>query len=105
MTKNNDPTKRLVNGHRYRQLRAAILAANPICHICGQPGADSIDHEIPRSAGGQNTLGNLRSAHLSCNSAKGDRLPGQPAGGTTGRTTQVAYPTNTRDWWGGPSPR
>ena len=42
-----------------------------ICHLCGRPGADTSDHLIPRSRGGDNSLGNLRPAHKGCNSRRG----------------------------------
>ena len=45
------------------------------CHLCGKKGADTIDHVIPRSVGGSDRLTNLRPAHRSCNSTKGNRLP------------------------------
>lgn len=36
------------DGRRYRVLRRAYLAANPICWICGHHGANQIDHDPPR---------------------------------------------------------
>lgn len=36
------------DGRRYRVLRRAYLAANPVCWICGHLGADQIDHDPPR---------------------------------------------------------
>jgi 5-methylcytosine-specific restriction endonuclease McrA len=44
-----------------------------ICHLCGQPGADSIDHLIPESHGGATTPPNLAAAHLRCNQIRGNR--------------------------------
>lgn len=44
-----------------------------ICHLCGQPRADTADHIVPRSKGGDNHPSNLRAAHRSCNSARGNR--------------------------------
>lgn len=41
------------------------------CHLCGHAGASTADHLIPRSLGGDNSLANLRPAHVSCNSARG----------------------------------
>ena len=62
------------NGRAEGRLRRHILARdNWICHICGHPGADTMDHLIPWSHGGTNTLDNLRAAHRSCNSRRGDR--------------------------------
>lgn len=44
-----------------------------ICWICGRPGADTRDHVRPISKGGTNDPSNLRPAHRSCNSARGNR--------------------------------
>lgn len=46
------------------------------CWICGLPMGDdrSLDHVVPLSKGGNNTLDNLRMAHLRCNQRKNDRL-------------------------------
>lgn len=38
------------------------------------PKSPSIDHVIPLSRGGVHTRSNVQSAHLGCNSSKGDRL-------------------------------
>lgn len=34
-----------------------------ICHICQQPGADQVDHRIPRWQGGPDTDNNLAAIH------------------------------------------
>ena len=58
----------------YRKKRARILRQSDVCWICGQPGADSVDHVIPIAKGGTNDPGNLKPAHLfPCNRAKGDK--------------------------------
>jgi 5-methylcytosine-specific restriction endonuclease McrA len=44
-----------------------------ICHLCGQPGANTVDHLIPRSHGGDNSLENSRPACAGCNSARGNK--------------------------------
>lgn len=61
-------------GGRYAaNLTAAVLAAHGrICHLCGQTGATTADHVIPRSKGGTDAMDNLRPAHHGCNSARGD---------------------------------
>lgn len=67
-------------GRRAARLRSATLDAyGTTCHLCGGPGADSADHLIPRSAGGTDTLDNLRPAHLSCNQRRGAGRVGGPA--------------------------
>lgn len=62
------------------------------CRLCGRPidpevawpdpMSASVDHVVPLSRGGAHSMGNVQSAHLGCNSSKGDRLdvPAGPAG-------------------------
>lgn len=48
------------------------------CFICKEPFADekpTIDHWIPRAAGGSDDVFNLRLTHKRCNVLKGDTLP------------------------------
>lgn len=60
-----------------RAENARILAASDVCHICGKPGADAVDHVIPRARGGPDTMANKRPAHHDvppfCNRIKGDK--------------------------------
>lgn len=59
-------------GRRVTRLVALVLAEyGDTCHLCGRPGATTVDHLVPRSAGGDDGLPNLRPAHHSCNSARG----------------------------------
>ena len=61
-------------GREAARIRARVLRESDVCWICGQPGADSVDHVVPRSKGGGNEPSNLRPAHLfPCNRAKGDK--------------------------------
>lgn len=57
---------------------ARILAASDICHICGKPGADAVDHVIPLALGGADHISNKKPAHHDvppkCNRLKGDKL-------------------------------
>lgn len=50
-----------------------------LCARCALPLLPTerwhIDHYLPLSRGGQDTLTNLRLMHASCNLAKGDSLP------------------------------
>lgn len=64
------------NAHRRRKCYAIILAGDPRCAICRQPGADSIDHIKPKSKFPELMwdLGNMQPAHRDCNSRKGDGL-------------------------------
>lgn len=68
--------------HRaYRRNRARTLRREDACHLCGEwidpsrrwpdPWSGSADHVQPTSLGGDN-LGELRAAHLGCNSRRGN---------------------------------
>lgn len=51
--------------------REVIERDNGICHVCGQPGADTVDHLHRRRDGGGQDRQLLAAAHRSCNSARG----------------------------------
>lgn len=70
---------------KIRWLNVTRLMARDVgnCAICGSqlnrklrdhdhPLYVTFDHIVPRSRGGGNELGNLRLAHSSCNSARGN---------------------------------
>ncbi len=64
------------NGH----LKKHLLSKTDECGICGhQLDEDdaTIDHVIPLSRGGSNTVGNMQLAHEACNKAKGNHLPSE----------------------------
>lgn len=59
-------------GRKVPALTAAVFAdRGRVCHLCGKPGANTIDHIIPRALGGTDELDNLRPAHKRCNSSRG----------------------------------
>jgi 5-methylcytosine-specific restriction endonuclease McrA len=66
-----------ITGRRRQERNRRILAASDICHICGNPGADSVDHVIPLARGGTEHAHNLAPAHHDvppfCNRVKGAR--------------------------------
>lgn len=61
-------------GGRHAQHTTALVLATygDRCHLCGELGADTADHLIPRAAGGDDSIDNLRPAHRSCNSSRQD---------------------------------
>lgn len=56
--------------------RAVFLRDRHTCQYCGE-GAESIDHVIPRSRGGQHTWDNVVAACRRCNTRKMNRLPSE----------------------------
>lgn len=62
----NNPRQRLA------MIRRVLSQKGRTCHLCGQPGATTADHVIPRKAGGRNVLENLEPAHAACNMARRD---------------------------------
>lgn len=53
--------------YTYLKNRAVVLETSTLCWLCGFEGADSADHYIPVSKGGDDSVENLRPAHLACN--------------------------------------
>jgi hypothetical protein len=72
----NNPKVRRTRRHQ-RHREKVMRAQQGICYICGQAGADAIDHIVAVSWGGSDDISNLAPAHTSCNSAKGDARPEQ----------------------------
>lgn len=74
-------TPRPTKAHRDR-LRRQVARGHPPCHLCHEPIDYSlkspdpysfeIDHVIPRSKGGADTVDNLAPAHRRCNREKWD---------------------------------
>jgi 5-methylcytosine-specific restriction endonuclease McrA len=61
------------SGRPWRRIRAQVLEASDVCWLCGQGGADTVDHILPISKFPElaHDMSNLRPAHRSCNSRKG----------------------------------
>jgi hypothetical protein len=55
----------------YVQNRKLILASKPLCAICGERPAGTVDHILSLHLGGDHSLENLQPACMSCNSRKG----------------------------------
>jgi len=75
-------------GRYVQRIARAVLAEHgDSCVHCGRHGARSVEHVVPRSYGGLDTLTNCRPAHLLCNQERGVRpMPG------------FALPTSSRVW-------
>lgn len=73
--------RRRSNSRAARNENHRILAASDICHICGKPGADAVDHVIPLARGGRDDASNKKPAHHDvapyCNRRKSDKLPSE----------------------------
>lgn len=83
--------KRLLEGAKQEPyVREDVFARDEwLCHLCGEridpeckfpdSGSVSIDHVIPLSLGGDDTLENVKAAHLGCNVGKGNRVAPEQA--------------------------
>jgi 5-methylcytosine-specific restriction endonuclease McrA len=66
MSKWSQMTQRERNGRAsasWKTLRKQILDESDECWLCGERGADTIDHVVPLKDGGTNERSNLRPAH------------------------------------------
>lgn len=81
----NNPDKDAARKNRRRARKANVPSDGiPVditdqpCYVCGAP-AEAVDHVVPLSKGGHDTVDNKRPICHSCNSAKRDYTwPGQP---------------------------
>ena len=46
-----------------RKAQKVMRLHDTICHVCGRPCADQVDHVTPLSQGGSDTLDNMRPIH------------------------------------------
>lgn len=61
-------------GRPWQRIKRRIIRRDGgICHLCGQPGADTADHLTPFAQGGSTRDDNLAAAHTRCNRIRGDR--------------------------------
>jgi 5-methylcytosine-specific restriction protein A len=55
--------ERTTSGWEQQRRARRLLQADDTCHICGQLGADQVDHVIPLAEGGRDDLSNLAPIH------------------------------------------
>lgn len=62
-------------GRPWTRTKARVIRRDHgICHLCGQPGADTADHLTPVAHGGPvYAMSNLAAAHVLCNKIRGTR--------------------------------
>lgn len=83
------------SGRPWRRIRAQILAASTTCWICGHGGADTVDHVIALSKGGDPLdPANLRPAH----GVRGCATCGRKCNSSKGASTAPPAPRASRAW-------
>ncbi len=77
-----DGIDRVYGTQDWRKLAASVVARDRgICHLCGQPGADTAHHLVEKRRGGTDEPANLRAVHRHCHNraharrGMGDKIP------------------------------
>lgn len=56
--------ERTMSGSRQQRRAQAVMRLHDgICHVCGHPGSDEVDHVVSLAEGGADTMDNLRPIH------------------------------------------
>lgn len=88
----SEPYYRTAEWHR---LRAEVLRRQPICATPGCGAASqAVDHVVPRSKGGPDTLGNLRGLCVPCHNQR--RRGGEPR---AKGCDAAGMPRDPGHWW------
>ncbi len=67
-------SKQSSRGAAWEALRQKVLTRDGwVCAYCGSPEATTVDHIVPKSAGGKDVEGNLVAACRRCNGLKSDK--------------------------------
>ena len=70
-------TPKRLAGRARQERNRRILRESDVCHICGQPGADAVDHIVPWSVSHDDRRSNLAPAHHDvppyCNRVKSNK--------------------------------
>jgi 5-methylcytosine-specific restriction endonuclease McrA len=86
-----------IGGSKWRKIREQVFAIyGKQCHYCGyEDEVMTVDHLLPRSRGGDNSLENLIPACRKCNYARGNKMDGFfKHGGTPPTLHGVNIPKN-----------
>jgi 5-methylcytosine-specific restriction enzyme A len=59
--------------YAHQKLRAEVLAAEPVCYLCHNARATTLDHVIPLAEGGTSDRSNARGACKNCQQSKASR--------------------------------
>jgi 5-methylcytosine-specific restriction endonuclease McrA len=63
--------------HRRRRKQSLIRTHGAACAYCGTSDGLTLDHKIPKSCGGSDSLDNLQLLCAACNQAKADTGAGR----------------------------
>lgn len=72
-----------------RMSKLVFATYGDTCWLCGHPGADTVDHVLPRHHGGTHDLANLRPAH-------GRKRPALGCPGNYGRPCPLCRPRTAK---------
>ena len=74
------------SGRRAAKIRVQVFSIyGDTCCLCGNPGADTVEHLLPRHHGGTDDLWNLRPSH-------GRKRPALGCPGNYGRPCPICHP-------------
>lgn len=72
-------------GASWRRLRQMILARDPVCTVCHRVVSTEVDHHVPKSMGGEDTMDNCRGICGDCHAKKTAAEGCEAAGRSTAR--------------------
>lgn len=77
-----------------KRRRLLLRLHDGICHVCGLPGADEVDHVIPLARGGADSIENMRPIHAEPCHAEKTKLEAAAGrgGGARRRREPEAHP-------------
>ena len=90
---------RFIHSHQWRRIRAAYIAANPLCEECKRNGytvaGEQVDHIVPRHRGGGHGFDNLQTLCVPCHEKK---TAGENTVKTVARICVHGFPINIDGW-------